>query len=92
MKLSPAEYVVLVFGGQTATAKALRRGQATICQWLNSRQRGGTGGFIPSPAQQMILKVAKKRGLDIQPADLVVGREIKQVDLRERNEKKSKKD
>lgn len=80
MKLTPAQYVIHVFGTQTAVAKAIRRRQSSVFKWTVSKRRGGTGGFIPTDAQQAILRAAIRKGLDIQPADLVVGRTVSKAE------------
>lgn len=80
MKLSPAQYVIHVFGTQTALAKAIRRSQGSVNRWVASKYRGGTGGLIPTEAQQAILRAAQRKGLDIQPGDLVVGRTIEKAE------------
>lgn len=89
IKLSPAEYVVHVFGSQSAVGKAIGRNQATIFRWLRSKRQGGVGGLVPHVAQQQVLKVAQRKGLDIRPEDLVVGREVSFVS-REKSGKRHK--
>jgi hypothetical protein len=67
--MSPAEWVVKQFGSLRKTASAIGRDFSAVAQW----KRKGT---IPAPAQQIILVKAKELGLDILPADLVVGRRV----------------
>lgn len=78
MHLNPAEYVVYVFKGVRKAGLALGRSAAAVSKWNKSKKNKGSGGRIPSVAQLSILKVAKKRGLDITPEDLVIGREVKE--------------
>lgn len=70
MHLNPTQYVVKCFGGVRKTAKAIGRSPAAICQWNNR------GGSIPSAAQLLIIKAAKKRKIKITPDDLILGRKI----------------
>jgi len=71
MHLSPAEYVIHVFGGVRATARAVGRYPNAVCRWKKK------SGHIPSAAQRVILSVAKKNNLSITPNDLVYGKEVK---------------
>lgn len=77
MKMSPAEYVIHIFGGVRATARALKKTPTCISKWRQSLEQGGTGGKIPSKAQQEILLVAQTDKLDITPSDLVIGRTVR---------------
>lgn len=87
MALSPAEYVIRVFGGVRATARAIGRSPASVSKWRTGRTRRGTGGRVPSVAAAIILGVAKDRGLDITPYDLLCGRPVtKEIDKRSRRE------
>lgn len=78
MHLNPAEYVVRVFGGVRKSGEAIGRSAAAVSKWNKSKKNKGSGGRIPSVAQLAILKVAKRRGLDITPQDLIFGREVKE--------------
>jgi len=71
MRISPAEYVILSFGGVRATARALGKGPSTICKWKKEGK-----GNVPSRVQVTILTIARARRLDITAHDLVFGRNI----------------
>ncbi|MBA3755318.1 MAG: hypothetical protein H0X02_03405 [Nitrosomonas sp.] len=71
MKLSPTEYVIQVFEGVRATAKAIGFDASNISKWRKYRH-----GLIPHAAQIAILKTAKERGLDITGEDLILGRSM----------------
>lgn len=75
-RMNPAEYVIHVFGGVRATARALDRYPATISKWQNYKNKNGELGQIPSSAQRDILDVAKRDGLPITPEDLIYGRVV----------------
>lgn len=74
--IRPADYVIQIFGGVRATARAVGRSAPSICKWRQSRSRGGTGGNIPNAAQMRILKIAARLNLDITPSDLIWGRRV----------------
>ncbi len=71
MHLNPAEYVIFVFGGVRATARAVGKGPSTICKW----KKEGLGN-VPSKAQRAILELARSNRLPITPADLAYGRKV----------------
>jgi hypothetical protein len=77
MYYNPAQYVIFIFGGVRAAARALGRHPGAICNWKKARDRGGCGGDVPGPAQKIILTAAKEKGLDITPNDLIFGRRTK---------------
>lgn len=74
--LTPAEYIVHVFGGVRAAARALGRSPCQISKWKSPEDAKGCGGRIPSKAQKSALDAAKTKGLDLTAEDLIVGREI----------------
>lgn len=73
--ISPAAYVIQTFGGVRATARAIGRDPSSIAKWRMPRgERKGLGGRVPGVLQTRILEEAEKRGLDIRPEDLILGR------------------
>lgn len=74
-QLNPAEYVIHIFGGVRATARALNKTPSTISKW--QRQNNG---IIPSSNLQTIIDKAKELNLDITPDDLVYGRAVEVED------------
>jgi len=77
MHLSPADYVVRIFGGVRKTAKAIGRSPASVSKWKKPVAAKGCGGDIPRLAQQAVMHVAKLTKLDITPNDLMYGRDVK---------------
>ena len=75
MHLNPAQYVIQMFGGVRATARAIGRVPGAVINWKRAKSRGGNGGEIPGPSQRLILIFAKKKGMDITPNDLAYGRD-----------------
>lgn len=67
MRLTPAAFVIKQFHGIRPLARAVKRAPSTIFRWQ-------TVGYIPTKAQQDILRAAKRRRIDIKPQDLIVGR------------------
>lgn len=76
MHLKPAEYVIHVFRGVSATARALGRDRSSVCKWRLPRERRGCDGQVPGGVRQAILSKAKELGLDINSDDLDFGRSI----------------
>lgn len=76
MKTTPAEYVVYIFKGTRALARALKYSPSAISRWKRSCEDGGCSGNIPTAAQRKILELARKNKLDITPNDLMFGRKI----------------
>lgn len=72
--LSPAEYVIKVLGGVRPAARAIGRDPASVVAWKRPRAKKGTNGMIPDKCHHQILVIAKERGLDITPTDLILGR------------------
>ena len=73
---SPAQYVIHIFGGVRATARAISRTPGAIGFWKRDRNKGGFGGDIPGSMHKKILVIAKQSGLDLTPDDLIYGRKI----------------
>jgi hypothetical protein len=59
-----AEAVIAKFGGQSALAAALGKGQSTVQHWTKT-------GLIPSKWHTEILAQAQKRGIQLTPMDMV---------------------
>ncbi len=60
---TPAERIIERFGGLTKLADALGHKHPTTVQGWKVR------GRIPAKQQEVVLKLAKDRGLDLEPAD-----------------------
>jgi hypothetical protein len=72
-----AERVFAKFGGVARLCHALeelgpehRRGRVTIHKWNMPKEKGGTGGLIPSSALKSILLAAKAEGIVLTAEDL----------------------
>lgn len=73
MLIKPADWVIRVMGGVRPAARMLGISPMAVSYW-----RTRSKGRIPAKDQQKILKVSRIKNLDIQPADLVIGRNISQ--------------
>lgn len=76
MKLKPAEYVIMAFGGVTACARAIGMNKSSVHKWKKSKENRGCDGMIPTANQVKVLEAAKLLGIDVTPTDLVLGREV----------------
>lgn len=81
MYLAPAQYVILLFGGVCATARAVGRDRSSVSRWMYPTGERGTGGLIPSNLQKHILEVAKARGLNLTADDIVFGRTLTREEI-----------
>ena len=77
MKMSPAEYVIALFGGVRPLSRIINKSPSAISMWRKNRRIHSNGkGCIPSSSHLVILKEAKKYKLDITPDDLIYGRKV----------------
>lgn len=72
-KLEPAYSVIRKFDldgkrGESVLGARLDVDRATVLKWTRSREKGGTGGYIPSRYYDRILEFAEELGI---PLDLV---------------------
>lgn len=74
--LSPADYVIHMFGGVRATARAIGRTPSAVSLWRAKKKNGGYGGRIPMKSQSLVLAFAHTNAIDIQPQDFKLGRKV----------------
>lgn len=67
--MNPASSIVSKFGGVPVVAAAIGVPNSTVLRWTYPREKGGTGGAIPTKRQQQILDLAKELGVELAPAD-----------------------
>ena len=60
-----AEQIIDHFGGQSSLANLLNRRQSTVQHWVNT-------GRIPSQWHKPLLKLAREKGISLEPNDFVV--------------------
>jgi myo-inositol-1-phosphate synthase len=62
--MNPAERIIQRFGGQSALAAILGRRQSTVQHWAKT-------GRVPAQWQQVLIVVARQRGVILEPKDFV---------------------
>ena len=64
-----AELIIDRFGGQSSLASILGRRQSTVQHWAKT-------GRIPSQWHQSLLKLAREKGIALEPKDFVTGENL----------------
>jgi hypothetical protein len=70
---TPAEHVIRKCGGHQAVAEMIGVDVTRVYRWTYSKDRGGTGGFIPARHQRALLEKAKAAGKNLKPEDFFKG-------------------
>jgi hypothetical protein len=65
--LEPAHTVITICGGFAAVAAITSRSEVRVRRWCYPKDRGGTGGFIPTECQQMLLDWSRANGSALRP-------------------------
>ena len=60
-----AQPIIDAFGGEYELASLLGVAPSTVYRWGYDRQRGGTGGYIPTQRVSQVLDLAKKKRIKI---------------------------
>jgi hypothetical protein len=70
--MTPAGLVIQKFGGVRKAARATGLSPSTICVWNLPRRKNkrGLGGRIPDDKKWLVVKAAKKHGVNIRFKDL----------------------
>lgn len=69
-ELSPvASHVIGKCGGVAIVSRITGRAPVTVHKWRHSREKGGTGGLIPSEAQAKLMAAARRGEIQLTPAD-----------------------
>ena len=74
-ELTQAERIVAKFGGPGRLAAVLEaigrpKHRISIYKWLYSREKGGTGGLIPTAAWPDVFAAARHEGILITPEEI----------------------
>lgn len=64
-----AQRVIDKCGGPAKVAEMVGVHQSRVYRWTYPKDRGGTGGTIPSKHQEKLLNRARRRGINLSPAD-----------------------
>ena len=65
--MEPAKTVIELCGGFDAVANMTGRTSLRVRRWTYPKDRGGTGGLIPTDCQHALLEQARKRGVLLEP-------------------------
>ena len=65
--------IIEKFGGHKRLAAILGVHRATIYRWTWPRERGGTGGVIPTKMVDRVIRAARVEGIFLSTSDLVPG-------------------
>ena len=65
--MEPASTIIEICGGFRAVAEMTGRDVTRVHRWTYPKERGGTGGRIPSDMQDRLLAEANRRGLPLGP-------------------------
>jgi hypothetical protein len=74
MHFTPAAWVIRQFGARPL-ARVIGRSHSSVHRW-RTRSTCHVPGAIPSDVMPAILDAAAKQGVDVQPVDLIRGREL----------------
>lgn len=72
--MNPAQAIIEKLGGDRAVCDLLlSMGDdcciSTVCRWRLPKERGGTGGLIPSKRIMRLIAAAQEKGVILTPAD-----------------------
>ena len=65
--LEPAHTIIGICGGYDAVAGIVGRSGVQVRRWTYPRDRGGTGGLIPSECAAILMRHARETGLPLAP-------------------------
>ncbi len=66
---TPAEIIISRLGGKKAVSYICRAGLSSVYRWTYPKERGGTGGSIPSRHHIKLLVYSKSKGIPLEAAD-----------------------
>lgn len=77
--LDPAYSLIMKFGseglwsGIKVVAAATDTDPSRVYRWMRPKNKGGTGGLIPSDRQKQLFDYAQKKQLPVEPSDFFGG-------------------
>ena len=71
--LPQAGRIIEKFGGHKRLAAILEIHRATVYRWTWPRERGGTGGVIPTKMVDRVIRAARVEGIFLSASDLFPG-------------------
>jgi hypothetical protein len=72
--MNHAQLVIQKFGGQSALARLIGKGQSTVAHWAKT-------GSIPSKWQSVILRIAAESGIEMTASDFVTSPGYQSIDM-----------
>jgi len=67
--MNVAQNIIKKCGGVSAVADMLSVSTVTVHRWTYPKERGGTGGLVPTKQQGALLEAARAHGIDLRPDD-----------------------
>ncbi len=68
--ISPiASRVIAKCGGVSRTARLCGRAPVSVHKWRHTREKGGTGGLVPTEAAQALMAAAQRGEVDLTSDD-----------------------
>ena len=64
-----ASRVIEKCGGVAAVSKITGRAPPSIHKWRHPKEKGGTGGLVPSEVQTILMAAAQRGEVDLSPVD-----------------------
>ena len=76
-----AKRLIDKLGGVRAVAGMLNLSTQAVHKWTKPKDKGGTGGFIPSHRQVELMVAAKLRGLELHETDFFPRRHPQEAEI-----------
>ncbi|KQI68716.1 hypothetical protein AN189_07395 [Loktanella sp. 3ANDIMAR09] len=67
--MEPAKSIIATCGGFEAVSEVTGRAVSSVRKWTFSKEKRGTGGFIPPECAALLLAASPARGWGLSPAD-----------------------
>jgi len=65
----PATTIINRCGGVSVVAEWLKLNPTSVQRWTYPKERGGTGGLVPSKRQEALMRAAREHGKVLRPED-----------------------
>ena len=67
--MEPANSIIEKCGGFAAVADMVSLSEIQVRKWTYPKEKGGTGGLVPSSRQAQLLEAAQAQGKPLTPED-----------------------
>lgn len=71
MRLDPAHGIIMKCGGYARVAGITGKSLTRVYRWTYPKNRGGTGGVIPTNSARRLLEWAQREGIALAAADFL---------------------